>query len=260
MKYNLLFAVGVFLTVPLFSAELGGLVGVDLAATLKVSSTPITEAQTKNPVPRLLPQHGELRRTVNEIQKNLAPNTMIETLSLYRKPGGAAEWNVKIQTGLFNQFVALSSLTGIQYYSESRKTMRTFYETSHVVDGPAGKNPLPDPVFASLPGTVVLHVRQKDLTFGDNIYRYNYKTTADSIISTQENLTIMNAGLIPAIGKNNYHTVIAIIDAGDSLLIYAAAMVKTVSFPGMGDRVGASFSNRATAIIQWFSTQANKVF
>ena len=70
----------------------------------------------------------------------------------------------------------------------------------------------------------------------------------------------MNAGIIPAIGKNKFRTVIAVIDAGDSLLIYAAAMAKTLPVPGMGDRIGASFSNRAAALIQWFSSRADKVF
>jgi hypothetical protein len=273
MNYKLLFAVAAFLSAasmqPLFSAELSALVGADRAANLKVSSAPVTRAQLKSPVPRLLPQHGELRRLVNEIQSDLAPNIMVETLYLYRKPGspqgsapqsGGTEWNPRLQTGLFNQLAALSTLAGIEYYSESRKTMRTFYETSRVVDGPAGKNPQPDPVFTTLPGTLTLYARQKDLTFGDNIYRYDYYTAADSIFFAQENLTAMNAGVIPAIGKNKFRTVIAVIDVGDSLLIYAAAMAKTVSVPGMGDRVGASFSNRVAAVIQWFSAQAKKVF
>jgi hypothetical protein len=53
---------------------------------------------------------------------------------------------------------------------------------------------------------------------------------------------------------------IAIIDTGDSLLIYAAAMAKAASLPGIGDRIGASFTNRAKAILQWFTGRADKVF
>jgi hypothetical protein len=76
----------------------------------------------------------------------------------------------------------------------------------------------------------------------------------------QENLTALNYGLIPAIGKNKCRTIMAIIDAGDCLLIYAAAMAKTASVPGMGDRIGNSFSNRAIAILKWFTERAGKVF
>jgi hypothetical protein len=70
----------------------------------------------------------------------------------------------------------------------------------------------------------------------------------------------MKAGIVPAIGKNKLHSLVAVIDAGDSLLIYAAAMAKTVSLPGMGDRIGASFANRMKAIFQWFAIRADMSF
>jgi len=138
--------------------------------------------------------------------------------------------------------------------------MRVFYESSTVIDDPVGKKPLPDPSFAVCPDSLTLYARQKDLTFGDNIYRLEYRTGADIIFFSQENLSSMNAGLIPAIGRNKFRTVMAVIDAGDSLLIYAAAMARTASVPGMGDRVGASFTNRVKAILKWFVGRADRVF
>ena len=242
-----------------FSASLDELVGAERAAVLRAAVEPLSEVQLKTPSPRLLPRHGELGRFVAEIQNSLEPNLFVETLSLYRKPH-VAEWSGIEQTSLLNQFVALSTLAGIQYYSESRKTMRTFYESSGVIDNPTHKNPLPDPVYSALPDSLMLYARQKDLTFGDNIYRYSYHTGKDYLFFVQENLTAMNSGIIPAIGKNKLHSLVAVIDSGDSLLIYAAAMAKTVSLPGMGERIGASFTNRAKAILKWFNGRADGVF
>jgi hypothetical protein len=37
-------------------------------------------------------------------------------------------------------------------------------------------------------------------------------------------------------------------------------MAKTASFPGMNERAGQSFSNRATAILAWFSGRAARAF
>jgi hypothetical protein len=37
-------------------------------------------------------------------------------------------------------------------------------------------------------------------------------------------------------------------------------MVKTASLFGMGQQIGASFINRAEAILGWFSGHADKVF
>jgi hypothetical protein len=251
---------------PVFSASLEELIDQRMAASLRAAPDPITELQMKNPGPRLLPRHGELQRFVRETFRGLGPNILVETLSIYQQPRFSRQtadttgWSRDEQTGLFNQLLAISTLTGIQYYSESRKAMRIFYESSSVIEDPAKKKPLPDPSFAVCPDSLSLYARQKDLTFGDNIYRFEYHSGADIIFFSQENISSMNLGIISAIGKNKFRTVMAVIDAGDSLLIYGAAMAKTASVPGLGDRIGSSFTNRVKAILKWFVGRADKVF
>jgi hypothetical protein len=247
------------LALPVFSASLEDFVDQAMAASLRSAPEPVTELQMKNPVPRLTPGHEELRRFVRETLRGLEPNILVETLSLYRRPQSSTGWSPDEQAGLFNQLLAISTLAGIQYYSESRKAMRVFYESSTVIDDPAKKKPLPDPAFAACPDSLSLYARQTDLTFGDNIYRFEYHAGSDIIFFTQENLSSMNLSIIPAIGKNKFRTVMAVIDAGDSLLIYSAAMAKAASLPGMGDRIGASFTNRVKAILKWFVGRADKV-
>jgi len=254
------------LATPVFSASLEELVDQGMAASLRTTPEPITELQLKNPNPRIMPKHEELQRFVRETLRGLEPNILLETLSLYQRPQSSRQteaptgWSRDEQTGIFNQLVSLSTLTGIQYYSESRKAMRIFYESSTVIDDPSKKKPLSDPSFAVCPDSLTLYARQKDLTFGDNIYRFEYHTGAEIILFSQENISSMNLGIIPAIGKNRFRTVMAVIDAGDTLLIYAAAMAKTASVPGMGDRIGASFTNRVKAILKWFVGRADRVF
>ena len=260
MNNKFLFSFFLFLfsfAAPAFSASLEELVGAEQAAVLRAADEPVTLVQQKNPRPQLLPRHEELANIVAEIQGSLEPNMLVEALSLYRKTGhlASAEWSKAGQT-LLNQLTALSTLAGIQYYSASRNAMRTFYESSFVIDGPSGKEPLPDPVYDTLPEPFSLYARQKDLTFGENVYRYDYRYGDGALFLVQENLTAMTAGIIRAIGKNKFRTVIAVIDTDDSLLIYTAAMAKTVSLPGMGDRIGRSFTNRIIAILRWFNDRA----
>jgi hypothetical protein len=271
MKNFLLIFVFSILALPVFSASLEELVDQGLAASLRAASEPsalgaVTELQMKNPNPRLLPKHGDLQRFVRETFRSLEPNILVETLSIYQRPrssrqnADSAVWSRDEQTGLFNQLLALSTLTGIQYYSESRKAMRIFYESSLVIDDPVRKKTLPDPSFTVCPDSLALYARQKDLTFGDNIYRFEYHTGADVIFFSQENISSMKVGIIPAIGRNRFRTVMAVIDAGDSFLIYGAAMAKAASIPGMGDRIGSSFTNRVKAILKWFVGRADGVF
>jgi hypothetical protein len=254
------------LPVALFSLPLDDLVRGDLKAELLEGGI-ITRVQHKDPAADLIPLHDFTRELIRGALEDVDASLMVESLFLYRKPprpaadaadARGAAWTQTERAALYNRALALSSLAGLQYFSTSRNRMRTFYETSAVIDGPDTKRVLPDPEYQVPPPELTLYARQKDLTFGDNIYRYNYYAQADALFFVQENVTIMNAGIIPAVGRNNLRSAVAVIDAGDYLLIYAASMAKAASLPGMNNRVGASFSTRAEAILKWFAGQADK--
>ena len=255
MKKFLIFGIIALRVMPLFSTSLEDLTGAERAAMLRGSADPLTEVQLKKPVPVLLPEHDNIKQLFTDIQNRLQPSVMVETLFLYSKPQNAVQadkWSEAQRLALYNQTLGISTLAGIKYYSASRNAMRTFYETSSLIDGPNTKKPLPDPVFSAIPQSLSIHARQKDLTFGDNIYRYDYYSYPDALIFVQENITAMNVGIIMALGKNKLRSFLAVYDAGDSLLIYAASMAKAASLPGMDERIGSSFTNRAEAILGWF--------
>jgi hypothetical protein len=247
--------------VSIFALSLEDLIGPEQIAVLTAQEKTVL-VQFDNPRPRLIPRHEVLRSLIETVRRDLDPNTMVGTLYLYEKPPAArrTSWNAEEEAGLYNGVLALSTLAGIQYFSASRGIMRTLYETSQIIDGPSTKRPLPDPVYSRPPAKLTVYTRQKDLTFGDNIYQYDFYAASRAIIFIQQNLTSLTAGIIPAVGKNNLHSAIAILDAGNYLLIYAVSMAKARSLPGMKERIGDSFSNRAEAILYWFSAQADKVF
>jgi hypothetical protein len=222
----------------------------------------ITEVRFKTSTPVLLPRHSYTRELIAHTLQDLEPSFLVETLRVYHKPSGASfpAWSETERSALFNQCLALSTLAGLEYYSESRKRMRTFYETSTVIDSPETKRPLPDPAYDTPPVSALLYVRQKDLTFGDNIYRYEYRALSDALLFTQENLTTLSLVLIPAVGKNRLRSVVAVFDAGADLLVYMLSAAKAASLPGLNERVGDSFSNRADAILRWFVSQAGQAF
>ena len=262
MKRSFIIMAVFFLALPsAFSVPLETLVSDAYAARLRASSDLIIETQLRNPALRLMPGNSELRQYINGIRSTLNPNMMVEALFLYKKPDNFHtphnNWDSQQKIQVFNQILAISTLTGIQYFSASRNAMRTFYEYSSVVDGPQARNPLPDPVFSQLPNSLTLYARQRDLSFGDNIYRYNYINTPDSVFFDQENITPMNYGIVRAINRNNLRSVIALFDCGDSILIYAISMARAASLPGMGDRIGNSFQNRAGAVLNWLTNRLN---
>jgi len=246
-----------------FSIPLENLIKPDYVAELSaLEQGRIINTQLKNPALELMPNHADLRQYVTGVMNQLNPNMLVEALYLYLKPShlktDSAGWDDRQKVKVFNQITAISTLAGIQYYSITRGAMRTFYEYSSIIDGPVTKKPLPDPVFTQPPATLTVFTRQKDLTFGDNIYRYDYEYKKDVVFCTQENITSLNYGIIPVIGKGNLHSVTAVFDCGNTILIYVASMAKAASLPGLSDRVGDSFSNRAKAVLQWFSTRLDR--
>jgi hypothetical protein len=247
-----------------FSDQLENLVSSSTAVRLRSGGGTIFETQLRNPAPVLLPQDNDLRRITGGLISTMEPNVLVEALYLYVKPasvaGASDGWTAEQRTGVFNQLMAVSSMTGLQYYSASRGAMRTFYEYSYLVDGPDSRNRIPDPVFTEVPASLTFYARQKDLTFGDNIYRYNCVTNQDAVYFAQDNVTALTIALIPVIGRGNLRTVMAVIDCGDSILIYAVSMAKALSVPGMGDRIGNSFSNRAQAVVTWLSGRLDNTF
>jgi len=233
-----------------------------IAQILSSDRYQLTSAQLTNPVPSLMPNQSDIRQNVMGIMNTLKPNILVEALYLYAKPArsktDSTAWDEKQKITVFNQITALSTLAGIQYYSSSRGEMRTFYEYSNVIDGPTTKKALSDPVFTRPPAALTVFARQKDLTFGDNIYRYDFLNTTDVILFTQENITSLNYGIIPVIGRGNLRSVMAVVDGGELILVYAASMAKAASIPGFSDKISASFTNRAQAILRWFSDRLNR--
>ncbi|MDR2596117.1 MAG: hypothetical protein LBC76_02230 [Treponema sp.] len=266
MKKNICFLfLAVFIALSgVFSTPLEDLIIPVNVLRLRSGGEFIMEMQPANPSLRLMPANNELRRYISGVIEMLTPNMMVETLSLYKKPEHSRtdplSWDETQKIGITNQLMALSTLAGIQYYSASRKSMRTFFEYSRVIDDPSTKNPLPDPVFSVLPEQLTLYARQKDLTFGDNVYRYDYLVNSDVVFFVQENITPLTVAFLQAVGKGKLKTVIAVFDCGDVLLVYVSSMAKTASIPGMGERIGNSFSSRAEAVLKWFSGRADLVF
>ncbi|MDR2629407.1 MAG: hypothetical protein LBC60_00635 [Spirochaetaceae bacterium] len=245
--------------IPGFTQSLDGLIGSGHAEELAREGM-IFSLQTKNPQPALLPRDAAAAQLVSRIITDLEPTMLAESLSLYKKPGGPASWTEAERNALYNEVLSLSSLAGLTYFSSSRNETRIFYESSTVIDGPESQNSLPDPSYSTPPRELTLYARQKDLTFGDNIYQYTYYAGQNSLMLTQENLTRMSYGLITAVGKNKLCSLLAVFDTDTDLVIYAISMAKVVSLPLLNQRVGRSFSTRLEALLTWFSGRADRVF
>ena len=208
----------------------------------------------------MIPRDGVLQRLLEASRKDIDPNITVESLRLYRKRSSQGNWTASERTELYNGILAVSTLKGLEYYSKSRSAMRLLFETSSVIDNPTGKNPRPDPVYSAPQAEVSVYVRQKDLTFGDNVYQFTYYANESSFIVLQENVTGLSYGPVTVISKSKLRSVVAVFDCGPYLVVYAASMAKASMLPGMKQRAGESIFNRANALIGWFTQKADKAF
>ena len=245
----------------LFGLSPEDLIDPAYSSALSAGEKPVL-VQFKDPQPLLIPRNGLLRGLVDAVHRDLNPSVMVESLYRYTKPPLAEKtvWNSREAGELYNHLLALSTLSGIEYYSATRGTMRILYESSTLIDGPSTKKPLPDPSYLWPLAELTVYARQKDLSFGDNIYQFDFYTAPDIIMFIQENLSSLSYGILPAVGKNKLRSTVAVLDAGEYLLVYIASMSRAASVPGMKDRIGNSFTNRADAIFHWFSDQADRAF
>ncbi|MDR2783168.1 MAG: hypothetical protein LBB48_04910 [Treponema sp.] len=250
---------GVFLVPDVFSDALDDLIAPSRKAALLAGES-ITQLAKNPAVPELSPRNAQIQQLTAGIIKEINPTILTESLYLYEKPSGAVSWTQAEKAALYNNILALSTLKGLQYYSVSHKGMRTFFEISQVIDDPSTQKPVNDPRRSIPPLSLTVYARQKDLTFGDNIYQYDYFASENTLTLIQRNLTGMSIGIVPVISKHMVRSVVAVIDAEEYLLIYSASFAKTISLPGFKNRIGQSFANRAEAILGWFTKQADKAF
>jgi hypothetical protein len=260
-KSILLFLLTFLIGRTVFPFSLEEAIGAGNIAKLREEGT-LTAIQSRKSQPLLVPEHYFTRSLIGSTANEVNPSYIVENLYLYDKPTGTASdaWTTAERNALYAGMTAMSALAGLRYYSASEKGMDILYESSTVIDGPDTGNPRPDPAFETPPSAFTLYAKQKDKKFGENIYRYDYYARPDALILVQQNLTAMNTGAIRIIEKNNLRTILAVIDTREHLVIYTVSLIKTLSFPGMKGRIGASFTNRTAAIVNWLSGQADKAF
>lgn len=181
---------------------------------------------------------------------------MIENLYLYKKP--AHRQQITENQTISNILHSISSLQGIEYYSTSRGKMRTLYEKSYAVKSVNNsKKTEYKKVNDDMTAKEQLAL-QKDLTFGEFIYKYSYFAENDGVGFVCQNLETLKYGLLPLVGPREMNVSLAIMDFGDYLLAYANTRANFAKFIGLENKLKNSFSTRSDAIYNWFINMYEK--
>jgi hypothetical protein len=204
--------------------------------------------------PRLLPMLPRRAQILEEVRAREL-TVGVEILAVY--PGTGAELDTpEGLRKLYNLMHAMSGMKGLEYYSHSRKRMRTLFAESYLIDDPVARRPIPDREFpGEIPPVDQAYLFQEDLTFGRTVYRVEYYFE-DGVLSLHtSNLTPMRYLGLPMIREGESLTWICLIPYGSRILFYGLTGGKTMKFLGLEKSKAReeSFYNRLKAIYGWYT-------
>ena len=204
---------------------------------------------SEEPLLKLAPEFGT---AIERQVRDLEPTIGVEVLFLLDAPPQARE----LDANLYEIMHAIGTMEGIEYFSASRNRMRTFFHESYVIAGPDSRERIPDPAFSSVRARSTIHVFQRDSSFGENVYRLDYRTRDGALWLGMNNLTQMwYQGIRPALGPELLQRHLVIRPIGDKLLFYGVSAARPGFLFGMENRVKRSFYNRLVALHDWFIDQ-----
>lgn len=207
---------------------------------------------TEEAWPRLIPETFANGTIADQVVSN-DPSLGVESLYLLPYPegeglGGAWEKSARI---LFQ----VESMEGIEYYSASRKRMRTLFTESYFVRNNESREKIDEPRFSAIPESFEQALLQTDLTFGTNIYDTRFDTDGEVLHFSMVNQTRMIYKFIPMVGPGSLIIHLLVYPVDEGILFYGICSVDSISFFGLERSKKDSFFYRIEALQRWFRSR-----
>ena len=153
---------------------------------------------------------------------------------------------------MMNLLLSISTMAGIEYFSESRGQMRVLFEQSHLIDTPDGMNRVSDPVVDTLPRDIHAYAFQEDTTFGKSVIRITFHGEEREVWLESENLTPYRYLMIPIIRRRQMRLWVFVYPGDGFLLFYGSFGAHAGSLSLFESRIQKSFYNRLVALHGWY--------
>lgn len=156
---------------------------------------------------------------------------------------------------LATKLLEISTLAGLEYYSQSKDRMRTLFERSFTVDGAEERTPVADRVIAQVPASGTITVFQEDTTFGENINTITYDADQSSIHMLTTNESTFSWGFVPIIRPGRLRSHVLLIRTDTYMIYYANFGAQALRVNLFRNRIHDSFYNRLLALQGWFEAK-----
>ncbi len=120
---------------------------------------------------------------------------------------------------LFNKLLKIESLSGVTYYSETRKKITVLFDNVFRVEKPGSRDPVPAQNFETLPPLYQMTVHIKDVNFGSTWYALTIELNSSSIVITLENVKPLGIMMIRAFDTSGIRMRFMAIPVDEGLLV-----------------------------------------
>ena len=147
---------------------------------------------------------------------------------------------------------SISKMQGMRYFSRSDKAWDVLYSQAFRVDGGSEENTaLLDLTEGSADGKTIFAF-MNDHTFGKSRYKLDYRQTEKVLVMFMENTSALSYGPVRAVLPGRFRMCAAVIDQGDSFLVYMCDYAEFKIIKSLKKRLNNSFDARLEAIYLWF--------
>lgn len=155
---------------------------------------------------------------------------------------------------------APKSLGGLQYWSASRRLMRTLYSKAYMVVGKNDTREIPDPVSLvdlgkGPPWKFFAYLQ--DLTFGGNIFEFETTIAEGSLVVAITNAETLRYALMPLAKPGGMIQRITATPYAEGLLVHCVTLLYAPDF--LARRVFESAGNKTLALLGWFAGRIEAV-
>ncbi len=159
---------------------------------------------------------------------------------------------------LYHALTAVSTMKGLQVYSESLKKMETFIFDAYRVGSLSKTDRQPDPPLAAGDPKADFILFENEEQTGEGFSRYSFSTDGDGAQVTLTNLSTIRYGVFPLVDPAGLFTAVIVVPGKDHILVFGATVAKTPGFFGIERTRTASLYNRMKALVTWFGNNLGR--
>ncbi|MCL2127959.1 MAG: hypothetical protein FWH38_06855 [Treponema sp.] len=206
-----------------------------------------SKSSEKNSVQNVLAAKSTLDpRIVNSVFTK-QPGFLVEAVLVV--PGRAGEYSL---LDVYNALSKVRGLKGRLYHSFTRDQNIPLFEDVTRIESSKRNVPVADPAPVSvIPSSEVIHMRLKDVNFGNSFYRGDMKLEQRGLLYSLTNSKNLSYLFIPVIKEEKFLAQLYFEPVLEGVLIYALAGADVSDFVSSRIDMTSAISKRLAVIISW---------